>query len=186
MSKDYVIIPKVWRSELKSIALFLIFSAMSIYLSNEYPASIIRGPIIEFETYGIYLWLPLWWMVPAVVLMLTIIRIYNVRYKVDQRGIEMRIGILSFHQRINRLRFEDIRNIEIEQTIIQRILDTGRLEVSTAATGTIEIIMEGIAAPNEVRSMLEREREIRQKNHHKRLYSAGEKKDDQKAEQATG
>lgn len=186
MSKEYVIIPKVWRSEIKAITLFVILSLLSIYLSNKFPASVIRGPIFEFENYGVYLWLPLWWLIPAVVLILTIIRIYNVRYKVDQRGIEMRLGILSFHQRINRLRFEDIRNIEIEQTIVQRVLNTGRVEVSTAATGTIEIIMEGIAAPNEVRSMLEREREVRQKNHNRKLYNAGEKKDIQKAEQASG
>lgn len=181
MKNNVIVIPKVWRSELKSFLLFIFFSFLALYLSKKFPGSVLSASIWEFNEKAIYLWLPLWWFLPAVTILFAIIRIYDVRYRIDQRGLEMRIGILSFHQRINRLRFEDIRNIEIEQTLVQRMLNIGRLEVSTAATGTIEIIMEGIEAPDEVRSMLEREREQRQQTHYNKLYDA--KDNDTKEEQ---
>ena len=92
------------------------------------------------------------------------LKIYNVRYCVDKRGVEARTGILSNNQRITRVRYEDIRSLDTHQSLLDRFLDIGQVEVSTAASSAVEMVLAGIAVPEDVKRMLERERDKRQKN----------------------
>ena len=163
MIRSELVIPKVWRSEIKGVCLFLFFSVLSVWLSSTFPGSIITGKLFSIGSTTLMLSLPLYWFIPFLTIMFTIVRIYNVRYVIDNRGIEAKTGILSMHQRITRVRYEDIRSIELEQTLLERMLDIGDVEISTAATGAVEIIFQGIAAPQEVQDMLQRERDSRQK-----------------------
>lgn len=172
MIRSQLVIPKVWRSELKGLVVFLLTSGMSVYLSAHFPGSILEGKFFTFLGYTFYLTLPLWSLLPFFVLTFSIFRIYNVRFVVDEHGIEARVGILSFHQRITRLRYEDIRSIEIEHSLIERALDIGDVEVSTASTGDVEIVLQGVAAPEEVQDMLQRERMSRQRAGVRRIAEA--------------
>lgn len=160
---EVVVITKTWRSELKSLLLFFVLSVVSVYLSRLFPWSVVEGPIVSL--FGITLWmrLPLFWLIPTVTLGAAIMRIYDVRYVVDSRGIECKIGILGLQQRVTRIRYEDIRSVEFEQTILERFLDIGSVEIGTAATGELEIAFRGISAPAEVQEMLQTERDKRQK-----------------------
>lgn len=174
MVKSELVIPKVWRSELQSVTLFFFFSVLAVVLSRHFPGSVLTASLFTVGSSTIYLTLPLWWFLPFFTLMGGILRIYNVRYVVDNRGIEARIGILSTRQSVTRVRYEDIRNFEINQTILGRILDYGIVEISTSASDGVEVIMEGVASPEEVKDMLERERDKRQKaqrNNEKRIYA---------------
>lgn len=163
MIRSELVIPKVWRSELKGVCLFLFCSVLSVFLSATFPGSIITGKLFAIGSVTLVLSLPLFWFIPFITILFTIIRIYNVRYVIDSRGIESKTGILSMHQRITRVRYEDIRSIELEQTLLERMMDIGDVEISTAATGAVEIIFQGIAAPQEVQDMLQRERDSRQR-----------------------
>lgn len=163
MIRSELVIPKVWRSELKGVGLFLFFSVLAIFLTNTFPGSVIVGRLFTIGGYTLVLALPLWWFIPFVTLMNSIIRIYDVRFVIDNRGIESRVGILSLQRGLIRLRYEDIRSIRLEQTLLERLLDIGDVEISTAATGGVEIVFQGIAAPEEVQDMLQRERDSRQK-----------------------
>ncbi len=166
MIRSELIIPKVWRSELRGVILFLVFCILSLFLTAEFPGSVIKGKLFDIGNSAMMLDLPLWWFIPFGALIRLVFRIYNVRYSVDSRGVEARVGILALHQRVTRVRYEDIRSIELEQSILERILDVGSLEISTAATGTVEIIFQGVAAPHEVQDMLQRERDSRQQANH--------------------
>lgn len=143
--------------------LFVVLSVASIFLSHEFPSFVIHGKIISFGDYALVCSLPLFWMLPAFAGFRAIYRIYNVRYAIDARGVEARVGILGTHQRITRVRFEDIRSVETEQSVLDRLMDIGMVEIGTAATGEIEILFEGIAAPIEVQDMIQAERDRRQK-----------------------
>ena len=57
------------------------------------------------------------------------------------------------------MRFDDIRSAETDQTILERLLNVGDVEVGTAATSEIEIVFAGVAAPQEVQDMIQRERD---------------------------
>ena len=106
---EEIIIAKTWRSELKSVVMFFAMSILSIYLTNTFPWSVIQGELISLFGISLYLRLPLFWFIPALTLGSAIIRIYDVRYVVDSRGIECKVGILGLQQRVTRIRYEDIR-----------------------------------------------------------------------------
>jgi len=112
----------------------------------------------------VYLSLPLWWFLPLLTLGATMRRIYDVRYTVDSWGCHAKVGILSLRTTTTAVRYEDIRSIETDQSIFERILNVGSVLVSTASTSGIEVQFEGVAAPQEVQDMLQRERDSRQKS----------------------
>lgn len=156
-----IIIAKTWRGEWLKLVAFVVLSMLSIFFSARYPGSIIRGDLFSIFGYKVYLSLPLFWFLPAGAIGTAIWRIYDVRYSVDRRGIEARVGVLAFSQRIVRVRFEDVRSIEVDQTLIERFLGIGNLLVGTAATSGVEIYLEGIGAPHEVQQMVQAERDKR-------------------------
>ena len=163
MVKGEVVIPKTWRSEIKGLGAFLGLMLVSVILSRQFPGSVVSN---EFSLWGdsvLRISLPLFWFVPFGTLLFTIGKIYNVRFTVDSRGIRARVGILAWNQRITRVRYEDIRSVETEQSLLERALDIGNVEVATAATGNIEIVFDGVAAPKELQEMIQIERDRRQK-----------------------
>lgn len=161
MSDKQIVIPKVWQSEVPRLIIFFIACALSIFLSRLFPHSVIRGELFSFGERTVILDLPLYWLVPASLFIELLFRIYNVRYAIDPRFIEARVGILSLNQNIVRVRFEDIRGVETDQTLLGRALDFGDVQIGTAATAEMEVILRGIGAPREVREMIEHERDVR-------------------------
>lgn len=159
MIKGRIVVPKVWRSEIKLLIGFALTSLASMALSWKLPGSIVHGRVVSIGAHTVELSLPLFWIVPLILLCLAVLRIYNVRYVIDSRGLESRVGILGFQQRVVRVRFTDIRSAEIEQTILGRMLNIGDVEVGTAGTGDLEIVFAGVSAPNEVQDMIQREKD---------------------------
>ena len=162
LAKRGLVIRKVWRSELPSVIMFFLLGAASIYLTYLFPASVIRGPLFSIGGEMLFLRLPLLWFLPAAALSTALLRIYDVRYVLDSDGVEARTGIISLNQQVTRLRYEDIRSVEFKQSIWERLLDIGELEIGTAATSGIEIVLHGAACPGEVQNMILRERDRRQ------------------------
>lgn len=163
MAKRYVVIPKVWRSELGMLFAFVVLSVGSVMLSERFPASILEGQLLEFGSARLVLHLPLFWLLPAMALGFAIQRIYNVRYTMDSNGIQTKVGIISLKQTITRIRFEDVRSVETHQSLLERLLDIGGIGVGTAAEAGIEVEMLGIAAPYAVQQLVQTEREKRLK-----------------------
>ena len=159
-----IVIPRTWRSEWLSLLIAVFLSIVSIFLSKVLPWSVVKGDLITFFGYEYFLHLPLFWFIPAIAFSNAMYRVYNVRYSVHSRGVECEIGILALKRRVTRLWYEDIRAIQVSQTIIERFLGIGTLEVGTAATGLTEVMFKGIAAPEEVQEMLQRERDLVSKN----------------------
>ncbi|MCO6432488.1 MAG: PH domain-containing protein [Deltaproteobacteria bacterium] len=160
MAVKQIVIPKVWRSEIKLLTAFFLLGVASIFLTRQFPGSIISGRLFSLGDKVFYLSLPLFWFMPFFALLTAVVRIYNVRYIIDSRGLEAQIGLLSpkrLYQR--RIFFADIRSAETEQTILERVLNVGAVEIGTAATADIEIIFEGVAAPQELQGMIQRERD---------------------------
>ena len=163
MRQEAIIIPKVWRSELRLLLIFIIFSALSIYLSRILPWTVIKGELFRIGDQRIFLHLPLLWFLPAGALGKAMWKLFNVRYLIDGAGIEYRTGILSFKQSVVRIRYIDIRSAEIVQSLTDRFLAVGTVCIATAAKEGIEVIFEGIAVPGEVQEVILAERDKRQK-----------------------
>lgn len=167
MDGGRVEIPKVWRSEISGVITYLLLCVGSIAVSHFVPGSVIHGELFSWGSSRVVLSLPLAWLAPLSVLFYLLFRMYNVRFTVDHRGVEAILGVLSLNQRIIRIRYEDIRSIETEQTLIERALDVGDVEIGTAATAEIELALCGVGAPREIQEMLQAERDKRQRAGHR-------------------
>ncbi len=161
MEDKKLVIYKVWRSEYKLFIGLFIGIFLSIFLSKEFPSTVLSGEVIEIGGTKYFLSLPVFWLIPAGFYAFAALRIYNVRYCLTGKGIEMTIGILSLRQRSVKIRYEDIRSVETEQTIFERMLNIGTVEIGTSATGAIEVIFKGIEAPQEVQQIVQREKDRR-------------------------
>ncbi len=163
MIQGKVTIPRAWRSQFGRLIALAVSSVACILLSHYYPNSIITGKLFDIGQTRVFLTLPLFTLAPLYILCDLLLKIYDVRYIIDARGIEARVGILSMRQSITRIRFEDIRSVETDQSLVQRLLNVGTVDVATAAVAGIEITMEGISAPHQVREIILTEREEREK-----------------------
>ena len=52
----------------------------------------------------------------------------------------------------------DVRNIQVEQTALQRLLGVGSLKISSAGQAGIEMVVNGIPDPNRAREAINRSR----------------------------
>lgn len=142
-----LILNRVWRSQFLLLILVGITSVLAVVLSRRMPSSVIYGELFQWGDSRIMLWLPLWWFVPCGLALLCIARIYDVHYVLDNRGIIATEGILQLQQRITRVEFLDIRSVEMSQTLWERFLNIGNVEVGTAASSNMEMKLTGIADP---------------------------------------
>jgi len=139
--------------------MYFALCVVSVYLSRSLPGSVLRGPILSLGSWSVMLKLPLFWLLPAMALCMALFRLYNVRYTMTSKGLESRVGVLWTSQHISRVRFEDIVGIETRQTLLERFLNVGDIEIGTAATGGIELVFEGVASPFEVMKIIQSERD---------------------------
>jgi uncharacterized membrane protein YdbT with pleckstrin-like domain len=154
-----IVIPKVWRSEIRSLIAFIVFAGGSLFLTEKFPQSVITGELFSIGSMRASLTLPLFSLLPVIPLLIGILRIYNVRYVLDKNGLEARVGILGLNQKTTRVRYTDIRSAESDQTLLERFLNIGDVEVGTAATSQIEIIFSGVSAPQKLQTVIQRERD---------------------------
>lgn len=159
--QQQIIVPRVWRSQAPRVLLFLIISPIAVWLSQRFPGSVIHGTLFSLGESFLTLHLPLFWFIPAFVIGQAIMKIYDVRYTIDSKGIESKIGILSLSQTITRIRYEDIRSIDTRQSLTERLLGIGALEMGTAASAGLEMSFTGIADPLAVQGLLQAERDAR-------------------------
>lgn len=52
----------------------------------------------------------------------------------------------------------DVRNVQLEQTFFQRLFDTGRIGVSSAANSGMEIEVGGLRHPDTIKNLIDRHR----------------------------
>lgn len=84
------------------------------------------------------------------------LQIYNIKLTVSNERVTFRRGILS--KNIREIFLSDIRSVEIDQTVIQRIMGTGKIEISSAASSDAEIIIEGVPDAYSVKKIIDEHR----------------------------
>lgn len=84
------------------------------------------------------------------------ITVINTRLTITEKRLTLREGILS--KNIHDVFVSDIRSVQIQQTLLQRILGTGTVEVSGAATVEADIKIHGIPNAYEVKECIDKHR----------------------------
>ena len=70
----------------------------------------------------------------------------------DKRTI-LRQGLLSRYT--NEVMHTHIRNIQIQQNMIERLFNIGTIKIASAGTGDIEITVSDIPAPNRIKAVID-------------------------------
>ena len=76
---------------------------------------------------------------------------------ISDRKTTLRHGILS--KSLNEVRHKDVRNVQVYQSFLQRIFGVGKLSISSAGQGGVEIEVAGIRNPVKVKSMIDEYRD---------------------------
>lgn len=87
-------------------------------------------------------------------LLLMAYRRFAWRYLIDDHNIESYQGVLARH--VHSIRIEDLRNVNVSQSVVQRLLGVGDVEFSSAAGGDVEVVFFGVADPMGVKQLIQR------------------------------
>lgn len=77
---------------------------------------------------------------------------YTNRYFIGPKGVETRLGLISITE--TRIEYIHIRGVILKQSIIERLLGYGSIEVATSGTDGSEIKFTDIASPSAIKDML--------------------------------
>ena len=81
-------------------------------------------------------------------------RRYSWAYTIDSETIESREGLIA--RKVKSIRVQDLRNINVNQSLWQRIMGVGDVEFSSAGGSGIEVAFRGVDKPLEVKAMAQR------------------------------
>jgi uncharacterized membrane protein YdbT with pleckstrin-like domain len=121
-------------------------------LYEEHPAMFRNHPflfilsVILIAAFGLGLVILLFWWLQTLGTKLTV---------TDER-ITLRKGILS--KFTNEVFHTDIRNVQLDQSFFQRVFDVGTIAISTSGQEGIEISVQGIPHPQQVRDLIDEHR----------------------------
>ena len=74
-----------------------------------------------------------------------LVRHFAWRYSVENATIESRHGIIA--REIRSIRVADLRNINVKQSIFQRLIGIGDVEFSSSGTAGVEVVFYGVHNP---------------------------------------
>ncbi|MBW1998584.1 MAG: PH domain-containing protein [Deltaproteobacteria bacterium] len=129
-----------WLAILIAILLFLAFISTLVGVSNtETPDSVSLQ------------WILLIIFILAILVILY--RRYSWKFTIASDTIESRHGIIA--RNIKSVRIKDLRNVNLKQSIFQRIFGVGNLEFSSAGGSGIEVTFHGITNPMSVKNQVQ-------------------------------
>jgi uncharacterized membrane protein YdbT with pleckstrin-like domain len=99
--------------------------------------------VLAIALYGLGLLLLLFWWLGCRATTVTV---------TDKRTI-LRTGLFSKHT--SEVFHKDVRNIQVDQSLGQRVFGVGTISISTAAQSDFEIIVSGIPNPDGVRALVD-------------------------------
>jgi uncharacterized membrane protein YdbT with pleckstrin-like domain len=92
--------------------------------------------------------------VPILVLCLIIAyRHLSWRYSIENGVIESRHGLIA--REVRSVRVEDVRSINVKQNVLQRLLNLGDIEFSSAASTDAEVVFTGVSSPLKVKEKIQ-------------------------------
>jgi hypothetical protein len=105
--------------------------------------------------YQVMLPIPLFGLPALVVLVYLIHRHYDRRYVIAMDHCEVRRGRLSLSLVDTRIDYENVRGVEFDQGIVDRIFDVGDVKIGSSMHAEVELNLTGVRHPGLYRSLIE-------------------------------
>lgn len=153
-----------WRSQFHNLVILFLLYILTVVVSRYIPATVVAGSLFSIAGTTFYLYLPILTLLPGAMLGKILINMYDAKYIIDEQGVEAQIGLVSMNLRQPKLRWEDIRGVEPNQTIWERLFGIGSVLIGSAMTQDVEIVMSGVANPRAIQLLIggERDRKLRE------------------------
>ncbi len=74
-------------------------------------------------------------------------------FSIENGVIESRHGLIA--REVRSVRVEDVRSINVKQTVLQRLLNLGDIEFSSAASNDAEVVFAGVSSPLKVKDKIQ-------------------------------
>jgi uncharacterized membrane protein YdbT with pleckstrin-like domain len=88
-----------------------------------------------------------------IVFLVMIYRHLSSRFTVDDLSIESRHGVIA--REVSSIRVEDVRSINVKQSLLERLLFIGDIEFSSAAGPEAEVVFKKISNPMRVKRKIQ-------------------------------
>ena len=155
-SKENVTIFRTLRSEWRRISLSVLALILVNMLAYSFPQTLWRVPLGNLAGQSVGLVLPILGFIPLFLLLSAVRGVHNERYIIGPRSVIRLHGLASFATTKREIYHGNIRAVEIEQGVIQRMLGVGDLKIGDLFSSTSDIVMRGIRNPEQVKGVLER------------------------------
>lgn len=137
------------RSILSKLILFFFLLALTIAISSFFPDGIAVPFLGTFSTR--------WFAIIPLLVLLEVVRKYHDDiYVFERHGLIHYEGRLSLQSSTPALKYGDILSIRVRQDMTGRILGYGNLELDSAGTTGVELVLLGVRAPAELAVLIER------------------------------
>jgi|GEM_PF-1278753 len=157
--QDNIVINRSPLSEGPKIVLFVVTLVLAVYLSINFPWTAQRIPLGEFFGWNLGFDLPLFGIIPFVLLGVIAHNLLNYRYVLTPEYVLEIEGLLAFSSHTARVHYIHIRGIEIDKTFYQRLVGIGKVSLvsmgSLTSDSEAEICMKGVANPGKIKDMIE-------------------------------
>ena len=137
-----------------SYLLALFFTILGLYITAYFEQSVLLIPL-SFLDIEFTLRLPIFLLIVLFILVRPIIQLYDSCYDLSEHHLRITRCRLSIWRRSQEFAFEDLLGVQVSQSIIDRILGVGSIEVGSK-TSEIQIIISGIKDPQEFANQISR------------------------------
>ncbi len=148
---ENVIVHQSWKNQIGTLVVFVLLLAATTYLTVLYP-DFTTVPL-DFGAREVDF--PLLNVLPLILLCRAAYAIYNERFVLTPDYLIHVTGRLAWRGRSSRLDYSKIQEIEIEETILQRVLGVGDLKIiPTAGTEANSIRLQGVSSPRGLKDLI--------------------------------
>ncbi len=140
------------RSELSTVAKIVISGLLILFLNVFFEGYLRLSSVIEGVPDISLRWLAL---VPAFYGLSLLRGYYDVVYVFGTEGVKQYKGRLSLNKKVPYVKYHDVLALRVHMDPWGRIFNYGDIDLDTAANDDIEMIIEGVANPQELANLLE-------------------------------
>lgn len=143
-----LILHRTWRSTWPYLLAFFVSCWLALRFSDS-PEMLLP---FNFQMFGTQyeLVLPIFSLLAAVSLARPLFLVYDDEHEISCHHLRSVAGICSLRKKRLEYSYDDLLGVEIDQTLIDRLLNVGQVSAGTAMRGGPEVKMEGLADPKTV------------------------------------
>jgi len=148
---DNYIVEQSWRNQIGALLVCVAILGTLIYVKMKIP-EFTHAP---FPVGDVEAWYPALYLLPLVVLARAAFSVYNERFVITPEYVIHVTGRLAWRGRSSRLAYGSIQEIEIEETIAQRVFAVGDIKLIPMAGSEVSSIkLCGVRSPRAVKDLI--------------------------------